>query len=169
MTRFSLITIARLLTAAALGAMPAGGAWAATITASVSASAVKPLVFSSKQDLDFGTISLPSSVVPLTVTIANDGTRICPAPLVCSGLSRQAIFNVQGSNGQVVLITAAASDLVNASDGTKLRFTPLAPLTVILTNSGQPGRDFDVGGSITIPTTATDGLYTGDIEVTVDF
>ena len=50
-----------------------------------------------------------------------------------------------------------------------MRFTPTAPASVTLVNSGNPGRDFNVGGSITIPSTATDGVYSGVIEVTVDY
>ena len=169
MTRFSLITIARLLTVAALGATPAGGAWAATITATVTASASRPLTLSARQSLNFGTILVPTITLPQTVIVSTSGARTCPAPLVCSGVARQAIYNVQGTNRQIVLISATASDLVNASNGSRIRFTPIAPLTVILTNSGQPGLDFNVGGSISIPTAATDGLYTGDIEVTVNF
>ena len=32
-----------------------------------------------------------------------------------------------------------------------------------------PGNDFNVGGTIAIPSTATGGIYSGDIEVTVDY
>lgn len=97
------------------------------------------------------------------------GVLSCPGGLTCSGTPRPAIFNTSGTNGQVVRIFAAQSDLVNASDGSKIRFTPVAPASVTLTNSGFPGKDFNVGGSIVIPSTATDGLYSGTIEVTAEY
>ena len=45
---------------------------------------------------------------------------------------------------------------------------PQSPATITLTNSGQPGTDFNIGGSIAIPSTA-DGNYVGNIEVTADY
>jgi hypothetical protein len=76
---------------------------------------------------------------------------------------------VQGTNNQVVQIFAVASPLTNANDGTTLSFTPNAPATTTLTNSGAPGTNFNVGGSIVITPTTTDGVYSGNINVTVDY
>ena len=129
---------------------------------------LKPLTFASKQDLDFGQIILGGTGTK-TVSVSSTGVLTCAAELTCSGATRPAIFNVTGSNGEVVRIFAAASDLVNATDGTKIRFTPVAPVSVTLTNSGMPGLDFNVGGSIAIPSTATDGEYSGVMDVTVDY
>jgi spore coat protein U-like protein len=151
-----------------LAAVPAAGVRAATITAQVNANVVKPLVFTSKQNLDFGTVLLGAAGTS-TVSLSMAGVLSCGSGLTCSGATRPAIYNVQGSNGQVIRITAVASDLTNSSDGTKLRFTPVAPASVTLTNSGAPGKDFNVGGSIVIPSTTTGGTYTGNIEVTVDY
>ena len=69
----------------------------------------------------------------------------------------------------MVRITAVASDLTNSTDGSKLRFTPIAPASVTLTNSGSPGKDFNLGASIAIPLTTTDGTYTGNIVVTAEY
>jgi len=38
-----------------------------------------------------------------------------------------------------------------------------------LVNSGMPGLNFNVGGSIAIPSTATEGDYNGVMDVTVDY
>jgi hypothetical protein len=157
-----------LLLIALLAAAPAAGARAATITAPARVNVVKPLVFTSKQNLDFGTILLGATGTS-TVSLSMAGVLSCSAGLTCSGATMPAIFNVQGSNGQVVRITAVASDLTNAADGSKLRFTPVAPASITLTNSGFPGKDFNLGGSIDIPSTTTDGAYTGNIEVTAEY
>lgn len=158
----------KLLLVALLAAGTATGARAATITAPARASVVKPLVFTSKQNLDFGTILLGAAATS-TVSLSMAGVLSCGAGLTCSGVARPAIFNVQGSNGQVVRITAVASDLTNAADGSKLRFTPIAPASVTLTNSGSPGKDFNLGGSIAVASTTTGGTYTGNIVVTVEY
>jgi len=43
------------------------------------------------------------------------------------------------------------------------------PGTVMLTNSGAPGNNFDLGGSITVASTTGDGVYSGTFNVTVDY
>ena len=159
----------RLVALALLGAAPLGAAQAASTTIQASANVVKALQLTAKQDLDFGTIVVGGGSGTFTVSISQAGTLTCPSGLSCSGAVRPAIFNVQGSNGQVVRIIALASGLTNSADGSKLRFTPAAPPSLTLTNSGQPGKDFNVGGSINIPSTTTAGLYSGTIEVTVDY
>jgi hypothetical protein len=153
---------------ALLAVAPAAGVRAATISAPAKVNVVKPLVFTSKQNLDFGTILL-GAVGTSTVSLSMAGVLTCGSGLTCSGTPLPAIFNVQGSNGQVVRITAVASDLTNSTDGSKLLFTPVAPASVTLTNSGAPGKDFNLGGSIAIPSTTTDGTYSGNIEVTADY
>ncbi len=154
---------------ALLAAIPATGARAATINASAKAKVVKPLTFTVKRNLDLGTIMLSSTPGTSTVSLSMAGVLSCGSGLTCSGAPLPAIFNVAGTNGNVVRITAVASDLINATDGSTLRFTPIAPASVTLTNSGSPGKDFNVGGSITISPTTTDGTYTGNIEVTADY
>ena len=154
---------------ALLAAAPIGRAQAATTTVQANAKVVKALTLSSVQDLDFGTVIVPNTPGTYSLSISMAGALSCPAPLSCSGTTRPAIMNVSGSNGQVVRIFAAASDLVNPTDGSTIRFTPVAPATLTLTNSGSPGRDFNVGGSLAIPSTVTGGTYSGNVEVTVDY
>lgn len=151
-----------------LAVVPAAGVRAATITAPAKVNVVKPLTLTVKQNLDFGTILLGAPSTS-TVSLSMAGVVSCGSGLTCSGAPTAAIFNVSGSNGQVVRISAVPSDLINAADSSKLLLTPVAPASVTLTNSGAPGKDFGVGGSISIPATATDGTYTGNIEVTVDY
>jgi len=161
--------ISRFAALALLGVLPAGHAHAAQTTIQATAKVVKSLTLASKQDLDFGTIMLSGATGTFTVSVSMTGVRTCPAGFTCSGTPKPAILNITGSNGNVVAITAPPSDLVNTTDGSKLRFTPVAPTSVTLTNSGNPGLDFNVGGSIAIPSTATDGVYSGTIEVTIDY
>jgi len=60
--------------------------------------------------------------------------------------------------------------LTNQADSTQtLRMTVDKPDSVTLTSSGQPGVNFDVGGSITLSSSAADGDYVGTMNVTVDY
>jgi hypothetical protein len=159
--------LSKLVVLALLGVMPLATANAAQVTIRANANVVKALTFISKQDLDFGTV-MPATTGTTTVSMSMAGTISCPATATCTGVSRPAIFNIQGSNKGVVRIVVAASDLVNSANGGTIRFTPIAPATITLTNSGQPGTNFNIGGSIAIPATA-DGTYIGNIEVTADY
>ena len=159
--------IIKLAAVVALGAAPLASAQAAQITIQANANVIKALSFMSKQDLDFGMV-VPAAAGITTVSMTMAGAVSCPATATCTGATRPAIFNVQGVNRQVVRIFIASSDLVNATSGSRIAFTPVAPTSITLTNSGAPGLDFNVGGSIAIPSTA-DGTYSGNIEITAEY
>lgn len=167
MTHFSRI-ISSLVTLVLLGVVPYGGAHAAETTIQARASVVKSLTLAKKQDLDFGTITLSGAAGTYTVSISQAGVLSCPVGATCVGVPTQGIMNVQGSNRATVRVVVASANLVNPIDGSQLSFTPNAPATVFLTNSGFPGTDFNIGGSIAIPSTA-DGTYSGNVTVTVEY
>lgn len=153
--------------AVSLGATPLARADAAQITVQANANVVKALTLTASQHLDFGTI-MPAATGTTTVSLSMAGVISCPATATCTGAARPAMFNVQGSNKGVVRISVVPSDLVNAVNGSTIRYTPIAPATITLTNSGAPGTNFNIGGSIAIPSTA-EGTYVGNIEVTADY
>jgi hypothetical protein len=167
LTDFARITL-RLAALALLGVVPFGHAQAAQTTIQASAKVVKSLELSSKQNLDFGTITLSGTPGTYTVSLSMAGVLTCPSGATCAGAPMPAVMNASGSKSLSVRITVAASDLVNAVDGSTLSFTPTAPASITLTNSGAPGTDFNIGGSIAIPSTA-DGTYSGNILVTADY
>ncbi|MEO6247924.1 MAG: DUF4402 domain-containing protein [Sphingomicrobium sp.] len=145
-------------------AAPVGASTPATARAQI----VKPLVLTSTQNIDFGTILLTNVTGSNLVSISTGGAITCTGGgLTCPATGKQAIFNVAGSNQQVVKITTTAANITNGI--TPLLFTPSAQATVTLTNSGSPGTDFNVGGSFTINAATTDGVYTGALNVTVDY
>ena len=149
--------------------MPAA---AATQSASVTANAVKPLVISKLQDLDFGTVTLgPGTWSNASVSLSQSGAFSCTsANVVCSGVTTVAQYNVQGSNKQTVRISAPNVTLVNQSDPTKtLTLVTDAPATILLTSSGIPGTNFSIGGSVTLSSTTAAGTYSGTFNVTVDY
>ena len=160
--------IAGIAALALTSAVPLGSAQAADITVRASVKAIKSLVLTSKQDLDFGTVTMSGAAGTYTLSVSQAGVLSCASGMTCAGTPRPAIMNVQGSNAQVVRITVAPTNLVNALDGSSIAYTPDAPASVTLTNSGFPGEDFNIGGSLDIPSTA-DGTYTGNVQVTAEY
>ena len=157
-----------VVTAAALTVTPALAApVSATTPATARAQIVKPLVLTATQSIDFGTILLTAVTASTAVSISQAGAITCGTGLTCSATGKQAIFNVAGSNNQTVKIATTAANITNGT--TNLLFTPNAPATVLLTNSGAPGNNFNVGGAFAIDTATTDGVYTGNLIVTVDY
>lgn len=164
----SLILIA--FTAAALGAAPA--AHGATKVITINAAVVKPLVLSWRQDLNLGSITLGPGTWPnATVSISRAGVFTCTnINLTCTGATQVAIYNVSGTNNRTVRISAPNVTLVNQSDPSKtLTLVVDSPGTVTLTNSGPPGSNFSLGGSITLNSTTDGGTYAGTFNVTVDY
>jgi len=162
-------------TVAAL-AVTATEAAAAPVTATSNATArarvVRPLTLTSTQNLDLGIIVLSGAgAYSATVGVDRAGTFNCDSNsgnVTCSGSPQRAMYNVQGTNGQMVTIASGPVTL-NGSNGGSLTLTPDHAPTVTLTNSGSPGFTFGVGGSITVANTTTDGLYTGTFALTADY
>lgn len=163
------LTLLLALWCAVLLAVPtAAYAQPVTVNANVKVNIKKPLVITSLQDLELGNIILPAGPGTHTVSLAQNGTLTCPAALTCAGTVQPAVYNISGSHKLVVTVQAPAFDLVNASTGDAIRFYPDAPTRVTLPNSGNKGVDFNVGGSLTIPSTA-EGAYEGTITITADY
>ena len=144
---------------------------AVTQNASVNANVIKPLTLTALQDLDLGTITLTPGVWSgATVGISRMGVVSCSPDLICAGAPQVARFKVTGTNKMVVLITAPDVTLTNQSDASqKLILKIDNPGQMTLTSSGQPGSDFDLGGSLTLSSTTAAGVYSGTIQVTVDY
>lgn len=128
------------------------------------------LVLKSTQNLDLGTVVLGPGTWTATVSVDRNNVFSCDGGsgnVVCSGAPQRAIYNVQGSNNAIVKI---ASSPVTLSNGTStLTLTPDHAATVTLTNSGAPGNNFGVGGSVTISNTTPDGDYTGTFALTAEY
>ena len=163
----SIAAIAGALAAAGISAPCA----AATVNAKAKAKLVKPLVLQSLQDFDLGTLVLaPGTWAGATVTLSQAGALACPANVTCTGLTQVAQYNVAGSNNQLVAISVGDVTLVNQSDSSKtLKLSVDAPASVMLTNSGPPGTNFSIGGSITLDSSTVGGVYAGTLEVTADY
>lgn len=157
---------------AMLAGFASGPAPAATVMATVSANNVKPLVLAKVQDLDLGIVTLgPGAWSGATVALSQAGVLSCGnANVVCSGATSVAQYNVQGSKQQPVRISAPNVTLVNQSDSSQtLTLVTDAPASLMLANSGFPGSNFSIGGSVTLNSTTEAGTYVGTFNVTVDY
>ena len=150
----------------------AAPACAATINAQVTANNVKPLVIAKIQDLNLGTVTLgPGVWSNATVSLSQAGVLSCASGnLTCSGATTVAQYNVQGSKQQSVQISAPNVTMVNQNDSTQtLTLTTDAPKSIVLANSGFPGSNFSIGGSVTVNSSTVAGTYVGTFNVTVDY
>ena len=142
--------------------------------AKANAKIIKPLVLTWVKDLDLGTIVLSGAGAwsGAVVSVDQAGNFSCTsANVVCSGNNDEAVYHLAGTNQQVVTITSPATvTLSNLTDGTSsLVMTVNAPATVTMPNSGTAGKDFGVGGSITVASNTPDGVYQGTFAVTADY
>ena len=162
------IAVAWTALLAIAAAAPASGA---TVTAVAKAKVVKPLAIRSIQDLELGTLILaPGSWSGAVVRLSRAGALTCPATIACTGATQVAIYNVSGSNSQAVRINTPNVSLVNQADPTKtVTLVIEGPGTVTLTNSGNPGTNFPLGGSITVDSTTAGGDYSGTFQVTAEY
>jgi len=145
---------------------------AATQIMQVNANVQKPLTLTWIQSLDLGQIVLgPGTWSGATVTISKAGVFSCTnANVTCSGATQAAKYNVSGQNNTAPRITAPNVTLVNQNDPTQtLTLVVDSPSSVTLTNSGPPGTNFSLGGSITLNSTTAGGTYSGTFNVTVDY
>ncbi len=150
--------------AATVLAIPAN---AAQTTAVTTVKVIRPVSLSKLQDMDFGTLSFAGFTGTRTITLSQAGTLTCAADIVCSGVPRQARFNVQGTNKMVILLTYTGGTLSNGVDS--IPFTADGPASIMMTNSGAPGLNFDVGGTLTVDPTLIGGVYSGTMTVTADY
>jgi hypothetical protein len=160
------------IAAVAVAALAAAPAVAAPVSASTPPSAsariIKPLTLSATGSLDFGTIVMNGVTANRTVTLNADTSITCATELVCAANGTVPTYNVRGTQGQTVNIIKNTSTL-NGSNGGSLTLTPVGANSVLLTNSGAPGENFAIGGSITIGSATVDGVYTGTVDVQVDY
>lgn len=166
--------LATLALAGSLAATPAAAApTSADKAATATVKIIKPLVLTWVQDLDLGTVLLggTGAWTGATIGISRTGVLTCTnTNVTCSGVAREARYRVAGTNNTAVTVTAPPVTLVNQADSTKSVVLTLdGPGTINLTNSGTPGVQFGVGGSIALTSATTDGIYRGTLAVTVDY
>jgi hypothetical protein len=139
--------------------------------ASASVTVNKPLQLTALRDLQFGTVLVGTFTGTQTVSIATSG-RTCGSGggLTCSGVFSTAQYRIVGTNNQIALISSPTPTVTLSNGaGATLALTLSFPGSVQLDNSGNPGRLFEVGGSLGFTSTIADGVYTGTIDIQVAY
>lgn len=168
-------------------ALPGSAASAASGTITTKASVLKPLQLTVGANVDFGTIVTPSAA-SFTGTFmidaaASQTSTFCASGFACTGAPVAAKFNLQGTsnNNITVNIPTTVTLTLQGATGTPPTLTfatrnsisatnsGTGNYTIQLPNSGFPGRDFYVGGSVTITETTAGGNYQGSFTVTADY
>lgn len=176
-----------MLALAATAFLPAGAAQAATASATAKANVLKPLQMTGGGTVDFGTIVTPSSA-SFTGTFnidaaASQTSTYCASGFACTGTPAAAKFNLQGTNNNNITLNIPTSVTLTLQGATgtppTLTFTTRNSVsatnsgngnyTIQLPNSGFPGRDIYVGGSVTITEATLGGSYQGTFTVTADY
>lgn len=163
-------------------------AQAASTTATVRAAVLKPITLTGGGTLDLGTILTPSAATfsgTFTIAPASSQTgTFCASGFSCSGTPAAAMFNIQGTKSNNVGVNIPLTITLSLTGYTGGGATPTMTLnttnslaanngtgsyTVQLPNSGTPGLDFYIGGSLTITQATVSGNYSGTITVTADY
>ena len=181
--RFKIMTAAAAFTAITM--LPAA-AQAVTANATVNAKILKPLVLTGGQTLDLGNIITPSTATftgTFTVDAAATQTTIfCAAAFTCTGTVKSALFNLQGTSNANITFNVPTSvtlslvgaigvppTLVLTTKNSIAANSGTGNYTITLPNSGSPGKDFYVGGSVTVNELTAAGTYAGTFTVTADY
>ena len=158
-------TVAFALAGVQASAAPVGAATPATGRAEI----VKGLTLTAQSNLDLGKIVVWGNG---TITLDTAGGIVCTASaLTCDATGTPATYKVTGSNNQTVTITKPDVTLSHQTDATApaLTLKLTGQDTVLLPNSGSTGTTFSLGGQMNIPESVKDGLYSGNLNVTVQY
>lgn len=150
--------------AVAAMAMSASAAHAATATGTATAQILRQITLTNTSPLEFATIV--SGATASTVTVSTAGARDCGNGLTCLGTSTAANFNIEGTNGAVVVVGGDSSVTLNAGGSTMTAALNYSAPTVTL---GASGGSFQVGGVLNVGSNQAAGAYTGTFTVTANY
>jgi Mat/Ecp fimbriae major subunit len=154
---------AALVGAALLGGFAASSAQAATATATARAKILKNITLAKTADLDFGTIIVGTAGD--TVVVSPAGVRTC-AVVTCTGTPTAAAFTISGTTGETVTIAATGSaTLTSGTNSMAISSYTTSAATRVLTGTDS----FSVGASLAVGANQADGVYTGSVNVTVNY
>ncbi|MGV3731079.1 MAG: DUF4402 domain-containing protein [Sphingopyxis sp.] len=151
--------------AIAVFAMNASAVHAATATGTATAKILRQITLTNTSDLQFATII--SGATASTVSVSTSGAVSCGAGLTCTGTTTAANFDVEGTEGAVVVVGGDASVTLNGSlGGTMTSTLSYSDATITL---GATGGSFQVGGTLNVGASQTAGDYSGTFDVTANY
>lgn len=157
-----------------LGATSAYAQASASTSASGSVTLLRPITITKTADLEFGRVVKPSSGTgTVSMTNASDATTAGSGAVAISGITTsRAKFTIDGEGGQGVSVTVPATfPITNGTDSITVTTTQNLGTSTTLSNAlGAAGSaSLNVGGSFSVPSANTTGLYTGTLNVSVAY
>ena len=143
----------------------------ASPTASAQVVLVRPLTLVRTADMDFATLGVTTggtaTIVPLTGAMTVTGGLLhlvgTPSPARYSGAaSKQTVVNIKVPKTPVLIRRVGGTETLSVSN-----FTLDGQDKKVLAQ--QQSFTFAVGAQITVPAGTVEGLYTGQIDVTVQY
>jgi hypothetical protein len=130
---------------------------------------VKAVTLKNNFDLDFGTITMLSTLTTQTVTIGQDNSKDCGGAALTCSFPPQAVatFTVTGVPTQKLDVELNAPTDLDDGSGNLVAFRPDFPTEVTVGAGGTV--DFAVGGEIDVVAATKDGTYTAPITATVTY
>ena len=170
MAGFSINVMAQTGTSSTVAATAAG------------AKLVIPMTLTQTSPLHFGTINIMALAGGTVVLPSNSTTRTFPLGGVSASavapLATNAAYTVAGTMNTTYALTLPATITVTETVGNSVtmtisdltaRFNGAGSDAITSTLSGSGTGSFTVGGTLTVPATATGGIYAGSFPVTVDY
>jgi Mat/Ecp fimbriae major subunit len=163
------VLAASVISAAAFGATAAN---AASATATAKAKIVRAVTIANTNALDFGTIARPASgTSTVDVSAASTAVRTCGSGALCYGTVSAADFAIGASAGETVTVTVPTSVSLNGPSGSTALAVTLAKsfAGTTIAMGTTTSQTIYVGGSLSVPSTATEGAYSNTFNVTADY
>lgn len=168
MTKF--LTKAALAATVALFATPAFAApSSANVDFTAKAKIIKAVTIVKNSDLDFGTITMLSTLTAQTVTVGQTNTKNCGgAALTCSFPAQAAAtFTVTGVPNQALDISLTGPAVLTNATSDTVAFRPSAPASITVAAGGTVS--FGIGGDIDVISATKDGDYSAIVNVTATY
>lgn len=139
-------------------------AYAETSTGAASVKIVTPLILQETTTLNFGNVLIPSSGTTYSVAVTRGGNYTAGSTGTLGNDQTNGQFHITGEPNYVVEI----NEVSTSSTITGVSFDALRlPATRTINSSGQV--NFNVGGDITVDSTAAAGTYdNGELSYTVE-
>ena len=138
-------------------------------TADVNAEIVKPISITSTGTLDFGTFTTPETGTgTVTIDPTDDSRSFSVTDMELSSLSTIGlpVFTVSKDTDATYGVTLAVTDAPEETGGSSLT---LDNLSTNINETGNTASTFKVGGTLSVPATQAEGIYTGKVTVTVTY
>ena len=141
----------------------------ANVDFTAKAKIIKGVTIVKNFDLDFGTITMLSTLTSQTVTVGQNNSQSCGGTSLSCSFPTQAAatFTVTGVPTQLLDITLSGPAVLTNAALDTVAFRPDAPATITVGSGGTV--NFGIGGAIDVVSATKDGDYSAVVNVTATY